>query len=95
MRQPKHSPNATTVIFVAALLITSLVSNLHYADALTDEAIEKEARPARAARERPIEFPERLQLSMPIACEDQWISKQLPDGRWRLSCVVADLRRKR
>lgn len=95
--QPKQlSKFAITAIFFGALALMSLVGNFHYADELTQEAIEKDARPKRVAEEYRlgyrIDFPERAQLSYPLRCDDQYIKHQLPDGRWRISCVVADLR---
>lgn len=97
MEQPRNlSKTAIALIFFGALGLMSLVGNLHYASALIEEAIEKDARPKRVAEEYRlgyrIDFPERTQLSYPLRCDDQWIRHQLPDGRWRVSCVVADLR---
>lgn len=43
------SPLSLALIFIGLLLLMSLVSNLHYASMLTDEAIEKERRPQRVA----------------------------------------------
>lgn len=88
------SPFTKAFIFTAALLAMSLVSTWHYADVLTDEAIEKEARPKRIAedsrRGSVASLSPYQRLTMPLRCEDQWIRKQLPDGRWRVSCVVVD-----
>lgn len=97
MEQPRNlSKTAIAAIFFCVLGLMSLVGNLHYASVLTEEAIEKEARPKRVAEEYRlgyrIDFPERIQLSYPLRCDDQYIKHQLPDGRWRISCVVADLR---
>lgn len=90
------SKTSIALIFFGVLGLMSLVGNLHYASALIEEAIEKDARPKRVAEEYRlgyrIDFPERPQLSYPLRCDDQWIRHQLPDGRWRVSCVVADLR---
>lgn len=95
----KLSKIAIVAIFFGALGLMSLVGNLHYASALTEEAIEKEARPKRVIEEYRlgyrVDFPERLELSYPLRCDDQYIKHQLPDGRWRISCVVADLRSKK
>lgn len=90
------SRTAVVFIFLGVLGLLIFVGNLDYASALESEAIEKEARPARVAEEyrlgQRIDFHERIQLSYPLRCDDQWISHQLPDGRWRMSCIVADLR---
>lgn len=90
------SRTAVVFIFLGVFWLLTIVGNLDYASALTAEAVEKEARPARVAEEyrlgQRIDFPERIQLSYPLRCDSQWISHQLPDGRWRMSCVVADLR---
>lgn len=97
MQQPRNlSKTAIALIFFGALGLMTLVGNVHYASALIEEAMEKEARPKRVSEEYRlgyrIDFPERVQLSYPLRCDDQWISHQLPDGRWRMSCVFADLR---
>jgi hypothetical protein len=95
-RQKPLSKFAIVAIAGIAFALMTIVGNLHYASALTEEAMEKEARPKRVAEEYRmgyrVDFPERIQLSYPLRCEEQWISHQLPDGRWRMSCVVADLR---
>lgn len=68
----KLSPLTAASIFTFLLLLTSFVGNLHYASALTDEAIEKEARPQRVAElygkgYRP-DLPQRLVLLHPMEC---------------------------
>lgn len=90
----KLSPLSISAIFVGALLLMSFVGALHYASDLTDEAIEKEARPAREIEAykqsyRP-DMPQRIVLTSPLQpCSKQWIAKQQPDGRWRFWCVEA------
>jgi len=68
----KLSPLAIALIFLGALWLMSLVGALHYASDLTDEAIEKEARPLRVAElygrgYRP-DLPQRLVLLHPMEC---------------------------
>lgn len=90
----KLSPLAITLIFFAALALMSFVGALHYASDLTDEAVEKVARPARAIEAykqgyRP-DVSQRIVLTSPLQpCSKQWIAKQQPDGRWRFWCVEA------
>ncbi len=60
------------LIFFGALWLMSLVGALHYASDLTDEAIEKDARPKRVAElygrgYRP-DLPQRLVLLHPMEC---------------------------
>lgn len=64
---PKLSPLAIGILFVAALLLMSLVGAWHYADDLIQEAIEKEARPKRVAQYSwHAEQRERAGLSLPL-----------------------------
>lgn len=72
MQISKPSRFAVGAIFFGVLALTTLVGNLHYASALTEEAIEKERRPHRVAElygkgYRP-DLPQRLVLLHPLEC---------------------------
>lgn len=69
----KLSPLSIAAIFFGSLALMTLVGNLHYASDLTDEAIEKDARPHRVAAlygrgYRP-DMPQRLVLTHPMDCD--------------------------
>lgn len=72
MQSRKFSRLTFLAIFLGALGLMSLVGNLHYASALIDEAIEKEARPKRVAdlygRGYRPDLPQRLVLLHPMEC---------------------------
>ena len=72
----KLSLFSKVALFVFLLGVMTFVGNLHYASSLTDEAIEKEARPLRVAElygrgYRP-DLPQRVVLLHPMECAGNW-----------------------
>lgn len=69
----KLSPLSIAAIFLGSLWLMSFVGAIHYASDLTDEAIQKDARPKRVldlyGRGYRPDMPQRLVLLNPMECD--------------------------